>query len=446
MSLFLRCSHVGGRGTIRTKQCGPDCTYHYQFKEPFGGPLMAKYGEKYGTFRKVQQGDTGHWNKAAAETHEQNLRKDMRLIKDGESPIGPLKMKVAMAEATVKLSALVTRYVEWMAAGNIAETTAPPAATACRNLMAFLGGDTIIGTITADHLEQWKSHRMNTPKRDGTARQASSINTGLGYIQGMFRQAEIFFKGFSSPFTPVIIAGEKRCPVAQLDVEDKIKRVPTAEEYAAIIARLPEPLDLIAQTQFETSKRIGEVVALKAGSVGLNADGESGWFKCKLKGGKTAESDLSKDLVVRLLARLKANGPGSHYFFPHHQNPLRHVRPGTVGTALGVWFKANGYVDEEGKNWMKSHRFRHMAIRSMLDRRIPEHDIIKLTGHTSTKQIPLYAGDRTAATKVIGREQAELHQLMMKKAPKDAVKVPISYSKRKTQPAAVLPFKKKGVA
>src|SRR5262245_14639065 len=99
MSLFLRCSHVGGRGTIRTNSCTKDCTWHYQFKEDFGGPLFAKYGPKYATFRKVQQGDTNEHNRQFAERYETNLRKDMRLIKQGEQPIGSLKMKVAMEQA-----------------------------------------------------------------------------------------------------------------------------------------------------------------------------------------------------------------------------------------------------------------------------------------------------------------------------------------------------------
>lgn len=439
MSVFLRCQHVGGRGTIRTTACDKDCTWHYQFKEAFGGPLMAKYGEKYTTFRKVQQGDTGHTHKQTAERHEEGLRKDMRRIKSGDDPVGPLKVKADQGVMVMKLSALLGLHEDWYPK-NRAASSVGAALNACRQFTAFKGGDTFIHTITAQDFTDFKGHQVTqkTNRRAGTRTEAY-INTQLMFIRGMFREAEVFCPGFRSPFTPVVIAGRRRCPISGFDIKKKPKPVPTEAEYADILARLPAPYDLIAQTQFETSARVGEVVTLKKGNIGLYADGQAGWFERQLKGGDTHRSDISADLARKLMASLKAQGPGAVFFFPHQSTPFRHLVISTVTARLRELFDAMGY------DWMTSHKFRHKAIRTMLDRRVPEVDIALMTGWTSTKQIEEYKGDRTEATKTIGREQASLHQQMMAQAPVNVVKAKPQH-KRHRQASQVLPFQKKGIA
>ena len=442
MSVFLRCQCVKGRGTIRPKGCPDTHTWQYKFKEAFGGPVMAKYGDRYATFKRVQQGDTGYSSKTLAERHEANLRKDMRLIKSGEQPVGPLRVQASMGDQAMKLSALLAAYTEWMKL-NMKASTRPAATHACTVFTDFLGGDRFIHTLDRDDFERFKAHRETQPGRLGTTLSQNYINTQLAYVQGMFREAEIFCQGFTSPFTPVVMAGKRRCPIQGFDFKQQTKRAPTAAELADIISRLPDPWDTILDTIFQTSARIGEVLALKTGDIHLHADGEGGWFQRELKGGGTHKANLSASLAVKLLSRLKAPGNLGVWFFQNKRRPTTHITTQYATTRLRELLDAMGY------DWMKSHRVRHMIIRDMLKRGVPEHDVALMTGWTSTKQIPEYAGDRTDATMQIGQDNATLMEQVMKLAPADAVKVkPPTWKQQQALKTkkTVLPFKKTGVA
>lgn len=260
------------------------------------------------------------------------------------------------------------------------------AALAVGHFVRVVGGDTLITAITATTVQGYRAIRITEPTRridatTGTPKLVarSTVRTETITIRGMFRQAEIWYAGITSPWAPVLTSdGRKIESLEAWSVDEKEVQVLTHDELRRCFTELPAPFNLFCEITYRVLPRISEVCGLTRADVGFATDRAGhriGTLSRRLKGGKVKRVGIPVALAERLTAQLTSDD--QVLLFPKHANST------SVGSEFSRLFRALGIKTSH-------HAFRHTGITRMLDAGVSTNAIKDLAGWGSLRQLARY--------------------------------------------------------
>jgi integrase len=262
----------------------------------------------------------------------------------------------------VRLSTLRAQYDEWVTG---AHRHPYEAQQIIHRFCAFFTDDPFVADITPFDLERYRSHRLKTCAR-------STVHSQFGIVQGMLRQAAIWYPGLHRPDAGVSKWRPDEAEIAIL----------TPEEIRYTLTELPPILALICRVTLETLARLHEVLGLTIHDVGPK------WMTRRLKGGRRLRIEITPALAAALRAPLR---PGQVHLFevpirggrgrPAVWRPLTRAQASARFTA---WFR------QHALRHLHHHCYRHTGISLMLDGGTNPKAIQQLAGWTSLAMLPRY--------------------------------------------------------
>jgi integrase/recombinase XerD len=216
-----------------------------------------------------------------------------------------------------KLTPLIDGFRQWLRMGNYADTVRGDYPTRIRPFLAFLEerGIRDIGRVKKEHLFDYNTRIINTPKRDGSPQRAATINHKIGALKCFFAYLNATDHILTNVATglprPKINKELRREPLTEGEVNALLKVIPTntIEGYRD---------RAIVEVLYGTGIRISELTALLVSDVHLK---EGVLVVRKGKGGKGRMVPLStwaaayvKGYLKTVRPKLAAEGTGQLLF------------------------------------------------------------------------------------------------------------------------------------
>ena len=305
------------------------------------------------------------------------VRRDAMIAELSGAPSDAPKQAAATVAKTITLQQLAERYLPFY--GAHFPNSIGNARIAVEHFVRVVGGETLLRDVSAATVEGFRAVRITEKTRRGTLVARSTVRVETNTVRGMFRQAEIWFKGIASPWAPVITPdGRKIDSLEAWSVDEKEVQVLTPDELRRCFAELPAPYNLFCEITYRVLPRISEVCGLTRDAVGFATDRDGqriGTLSRRLKGGKVKRVGIPVALAERLVAQITSDD--QVLLFPKHASST------SVGTEFTRLFRALGIKTSH-------HAFRHTGITRMLDAGVSTNAIKDLAGWGSLHQLARY--------------------------------------------------------
>lgn len=258
----------------------------------------------------------------------------------------------------MRLSIHIADVLKWAATDHPATGTIKDPAVLAR-LLEFLG-DRTLDRVNAFDLERWRSERATEVAR-------STVDREFHIVQSCFRQAVEWKRLKVSPCTNV----------GAWDLEQKRRRVLSAEELTIALTGLPERYALMCRITLECLPRLSEVLTLTRADIGPS------WLLRRLKGGARLRVGITPALAADLQRQFRFLDQVHLFGDP----PPKQEATSSYFTRL---FRDLGLAG------VSHHAMRHTGVTLMLDAGRNPQAIQRLAGWTSLRMLEQYGHVRDA--------------------------------------------------
>jgi integrase len=265
---------------------------------------------------------------------------------------------------------------------------------AIAHLKEFFGPERRATDLTSDRMASYQAYRQEQ-KRHGRSAANATINYELAMLRRAFRLAA---RAGKVAFRPEF---------EMLHVENARKGFFEADQYRAVVERLPDYLKPVAMAAYITGWRTkSELLSRQWRHVDLDA----GWLRLDPGEGKTAEGRMFP-VTPELRALLegqrervrdleRASGQIIPWIFVHADGtPIRNFRY--------AWAKA---CKDAGVPGRLVHDFRRTAVRNLERAGVPRSAAMKITGHKTETVYRRYAIVDEGMMRDAAEKLAALHQ------------------------------------
>lgn len=274
-------------------------------------------------------------------------------------------------------------------------------------------GNQRIRTITHDDLAQFKRHRLQTPKADGTPRRLASVNRELELMRAVLRFAEQQGWLLVSPF-------QRGAALISKSDETQRNRVLTFAEERRLLAACTEPRTITYQRQGKTV-----TAHLKQGREHLRAliitaldtamrRGELFtlcWHDVDLTGGliriRAHNTKTQTERIVGVTPRVGEELTRLWDLSPHDPQGLIFGISSTIKKSFGA------ACQDAGIDGLRFHDLRHTAITRMVNEGLPSAEIMKTSGHTQMTTFQRYVNPTAETARRNAERLATYHAARM---------------------------------